>query len=71
MDSVIHFETLAKDLKRASAFYTKALGWQINKYYNDEYWLLGTAPSDKNGRPASPAPSTAECGRRERRPQRM
>jgi uncharacterized protein len=54
MDSVVHFEIPAKDPKRASTFYTKAFGWQINQYPNFEYWMLGTTASDKDGAPTSP-----------------
>ena len=34
MDSVVHFEIPAKDVKRASAFYEKAFGWQIKQFEN-------------------------------------
>jgi len=36
MDSVIHFEMHAEDLKRAADFYTKAFGWQIGQFANFE-----------------------------------
>lgn len=53
MDSIVHFEIPAKDVKRASTFYTKAFGWQITQFPGFEYWSLGTTPSDKNGSPTS------------------
>jgi len=53
MDSVVHFEIPAKDPKRASAFYSKAFGWQFNQYPGMEYWSVGTTVSDKNGQPTS------------------
>ena len=54
MDSVVHFEIPAKDVKRASAFYTKAFGWTFNQFPGFEYWSIGTTMSDKNGMPTSP-----------------
>ena len=54
MDSVVHFEIPAKNVKRASDFYTKAFGWQFNQFPNFEYWSVGTTMSDKNGTPTSP-----------------
>jgi hypothetical protein len=54
MDSVVHFEIPAKDPKRASAFYSKAFGWQFEKYPGFEYWRACTTASDKNGVPTSP-----------------
>ena len=54
MDSVVHFEIPAKDPKRASAFYTKAFGWNFAQTPGFEYWMAGTTESDKNGRPKQP-----------------
>jgi uncharacterized protein len=54
MDSVVHFEIPAKDVKRASAFYGKAFGWQFNQFPGFEYWSVGTTMSDQNGQPTSP-----------------
>lgn len=54
MDSVVHFEIPAKDVKRASAFYAKAFGWQINQVPNFDYWSIGTTESDQNGMPSKP-----------------
>jgi predicted enzyme related to lactoylglutathione lyase len=59
MDSVVHFEIPAKDSKRASAFYSKAFGWQFEKYPGFEYRRVGTTASDKKGVPTSPGQSTA------------
>jgi predicted enzyme related to lactoylglutathione lyase len=53
MDSVVHFEIPAKDVKRASAFYSKAFGWNITQFPNFEYWSLVTTASDKDGTPTS------------------
>jgi predicted enzyme related to lactoylglutathione lyase len=64
VDSVTHFEIPAKDVKRASDFYTKAFGWQINQFPNFEYWSLGTAASDQNGRPTSPGAINGGMGKK-------
>ena len=50
MDSVVHFEIPAKNLKRAKKFYETAFGWKINKYQNN-YFMAYTAPVDKNWMP--------------------
>ena len=49
MDSVTHFEIPVDDPKRASAFYSRVFGWQINQWGDQKYWLAGTAASDQNG----------------------
>jgi len=64
MDSVVHFEIPAKDPKRASTFYTKAFGWQINQYPDFEYWMIGTTASDKNGTPTSPGAINGGMGKK-------
>ena len=64
MDSVVHFEIPAKDVKRASAFYTKAFGWSINQFPNFEYYSVGTTMSDKNGMPTSPGAINGGMGKR-------
>jgi predicted enzyme related to lactoylglutathione lyase len=63
MDSVIHFEIPAKDVKRASAFYTKAFGWTFNQFPGYEYWSAITAMSDKNGMPAKPGAINGGMGK--------
>ncbi|MBI3860204.1 MAG: VOC family protein [Thaumarchaeota archaeon] len=54
MDSIVHFEIPAMDVKRASAFYSKAFGWTFDQYPGFEYWTVGTTMSDKEGRPTAP-----------------
>jgi predicted enzyme related to lactoylglutathione lyase len=54
MDPVVHFEIPAKDVKRASAFYSKAFGWSFNQFPGFDYWSAGTTMSDKDGRPTNP-----------------
>lgn len=48
---VVHFEVPAKDMKRAQKFYADAFGWQINEMPQMNYTMVGTTPSDQNGRP--------------------
>ena len=54
MNSVVHFEIPAKDVNRASAFYSNAFGWQFNQFPGFEYWSVGTTESDQTGRPTTP-----------------
>jgi predicted enzyme related to lactoylglutathione lyase len=63
MDSVVHFEIPAKDVKRASNFYTKAFGWTFNQFPGFEYWSVGTTMSDENGMPKSPGAINGGMGK--------
>ena len=54
MDSVTHFEIPADNPKRASEFYNKVFGWQINQWGDQEYWMANTTESDKEGRATTP-----------------
>lgn len=64
MDPVVHFEIPAKDVKRAVAFYSKAFGWNINQFPGFEYWMVGTAETDKNGMPKSPGSINGGMGKK-------
>lgn len=64
MDSVVHFEIPAKDVKRASEFYGKAFGWTFSQFPNFEYWRVGTTQSDGDGRPTSPGAINGGMGRK-------
>ena len=64
MDSVVHFEIPAKDVKRASDFYNKAFGWQFNQYPNFDYWMVGTTMSDKDGMPTTPGSINGGMGKK-------
>jgi predicted enzyme related to lactoylglutathione lyase len=64
MDSVVHFEIPANDVKRASAFYSKAFGWQLSQFPGFEYWSVGTTPVDKNQMPTSPGAINGGLGKR-------
>src|SRR5579864_5649372 len=54
MDSVIHFEIPADDVKRAEEFYSKAFGWSMNRMPEFEYTMISTTPSDEMGMPKQP-----------------
>lgn len=64
MDSVVHFEIPAKDVKRASTFYTKAFGWNLSQFPGFEYWSVGTTMSDKEGTPTSPGAINGGMGKK-------
>jgi uncharacterized protein len=63
VDSVVHFEIPAKDPKRASAFYSKAFGWEIDQYPDFEYWALGTTAS-KDRVPTAPGAINGGMGKK-------
>jgi predicted enzyme related to lactoylglutathione lyase len=56
MNPVVHFEMPYEDRDRMADFYTKAFGWQMQKFGEEmgNYVLAGTAESDANGRPKMP-----------------
>lgn len=57
MSPVVHFEMPAKDNKRASDFYTKVFGWEMQQMGEDMggYLLATTTPTDpKTTRPTTP-----------------
>jgi uncharacterized protein len=64
MDSVVHFEIPANDVKRANNFYTKAFGWQLSQFPGFEYWSVGTTPVDKNQMPTTPGAINGGLGKR-------
>jgi uncharacterized protein len=64
MDPIVHFEIPAKDVKRASAFYTKAFGWNFNQFPGFEYWSAITTDSDQNGMPKSPGSINGGMGKK-------
>jgi predicted enzyme related to lactoylglutathione lyase len=64
MDSIVHFEIPAKDVKRAVAFYQKAFGWAITQFPGFEYYNLGTTMSDKDGHPAAPGAINGGMGKK-------
>ena len=64
MDPVVHFEIPAKDIKRASAFYSKAFGWNLIQFPGFEYWSVITTDSDENGMPKSPGSINGGLGKK-------
>ncbi len=65
MDSVVHFEIPADDMKRATVFYNKAFGWELADWAGSGYFLATTTASDKDGRPSSPGAINGGVGKRE------
>jgi predicted enzyme related to lactoylglutathione lyase len=50
MPRVIHFEVSADDPARASQFYEKVFGWNIQKWGGPrEYWIISTGGDDQPG----------------------
>ena len=64
MDSVVHFEIPADDVKRASAFYKKAFGWDIQQMGGMEYWGLTTTEVDAERMPKNPGAINGGMGAR-------
>lgn len=64
MDSIVHFEIPAKDVKRASAFYNKAFGWNMIEVPGMDYWSIITTPSNQEGRPNSPGSINGGMGKK-------
>jgi predicted enzyme related to lactoylglutathione lyase len=64
MDPVVHFEIPATNPKRASDFYSKAFGWQINQFPQFEYWMVGTTASDQKGMPTTPGSINGGMGKK-------
>ncbi len=50
MPRVIHFEVTADDPERATQFYSKVFGWQVQKWAGPEdYWLITTGEAGTPG----------------------
>jgi len=64
MDSVVHFEIAADNIKRASTFYNKAFGWQLNEWAGSGYYMAMTTPSNRDGQPSSPGSINGGMGKR-------
>lgn len=46
MNRVTHFEIQAENPQRAISFYHNVFGWQFEKWGQEDYWLIMTAPKD-------------------------
>ena len=64
MDPIVHFEIPAKDVKRASAFYSKAFGWNFNQFPGVEYWSIMTTDTDQNRMPKTPGSINGGMGKK-------
>lgn len=49
MAKVVHFEIPVDDADRATAFYQEVLGWQVNGWGDQPYWLVTAGPEDEPG----------------------
>ena len=49
MSKIVHFEIPVDDGPRASAFYRDALGWEINGFGDEPYWLVTAGDDDEVG----------------------
>jgi len=53
MNSIVHFEIPARDMKRAGSFYQDVFGWKLEKF-EDNYHIATTAESGEDGMPKKP-----------------
>src|SRR5262245_29823253 len=49
MPRVVHFEIHADDVNRAVRFYTRVFGWNINRWGEQDYYLVLTGEEGKPG----------------------
>jgi uncharacterized protein len=54
MDSIVHFEIPADDVKRAAKFYKDAFGWSMQQFAPMDYWMVQTTEVDENQMPKNP-----------------
>lgn len=68
---VVHFEIQVVDPERAMTFYRQVFGWQFERWGEQKYWMVMTAPKDSqepgiNGgllpRPESASAPSGNCG---------
>jgi len=55
--TIVHFEIPVDNPQRATEFYQKLFGWQIQQYASGgepEYWMVSTVPTDAKGQPTAP-----------------
>ena len=45
----VHFEIHAGDPERAAGFYRDVLGWQVDRWDDQDYWVIVTGPEDEPG----------------------
>lgn len=49
MGRPVHFEIHAEDPERAAGFYRRVLGWRVDQWGDQPYWLVVTGPDDRPG----------------------
>lgn len=49
MPRVVHFELGTEQPERAISFYEAAFGWKIQKWGDDDYWLVSTGDAEQPG----------------------
>lgn len=66
MDSVVHFEIPADNLKRAKGFYGKVFGWKMEKVPlgGEEFYFVTAVAKDKKGRPVKPGAINGDLSKR-------
>ncbi|MDQ1402826.1 MAG: uncharacterized protein QOG03_1142 [Actinomycetota bacterium] len=60
MGRLVHFEIHADDPERAVGFYTGVFGWEVNRFGDQEYWLLSTGPEGEPGIDGAILPRSGE-----------
>jgi len=45
----VHFEIHATDPEQAAGFYREVLGWRVDRWGDEDYWLVVTGPDDQPG----------------------
>jgi len=49
MAKIVHFEIPVDDPDRAAAFYGEVLGWSVNRWNEDPYWLVTAGEEGEMG----------------------
>jgi hypothetical protein len=50
VQTIVHFEIPAKDVRKLSAFYARCFGWKFTSTHTPglEYWLISTGPRGRS-----------------------
>ena len=46
MSRVVHFEIMADEPEKVLSFYNNVLGWEAEKWGEEEYWLVNTGSAE-------------------------
>ena len=49
MSRIVHFEIPATDPEKSVEFFRKTFGWNINRWGEEEYWLISTGDPGQPG----------------------